>query len=137
MDKSWFRIRRHMIKLVLGRDQLYYVSLSEDYDSIRLAITPEEDAKVKSQGIQERWDLIEFFNSKLMETVKTYMPASDIPTRYIPCSRCAKLHLKLDEIRKSDKPLRCARGRLAEDYYSDLRQRKGKFLVVTVDYSYL
>ena len=36
-----------MIKLVLGRDQLYYVSLCEDHDSIRLAITPEEDVKVK------------------------------------------------------------------------------------------
>ena len=122
-----------MIKLVLGRDQLYYVSLCEDHDSIRLAITPEEDAKVKLEGVQERWELIEYFNSKLMEIVKTYMPASNKPTRYIPCSRCPKLHLKLDEIRKSDKPLRCARGRLAEDYYSDLRQHKGKFIATTVD----
>ena len=122
-----------MIKLVLGRDQLYYVSLCEDHDSIRLAITPEEDAKVKLEGIQERWKLIEYFNSKLMEIVKTYMPASNVPTRYIPCSRCPKLHLNLDEIRKSDKPLRCARGRLAEDYYSDLIQQKGKFIATTVD----
>lgn len=116
-----------MIKLVLGHDQLYYVSLCEDHDSIRLAITPEEDVKVKSQGIRERWELIEYFNSKLIETVKAFMPASDLPKRYIPCNRCPKLHLKLDEIRKNDKPLRCARGRLAEDYYSDLRQSKGVF----------
>ena len=116
-----------MIKLVLGRDQLYYVSLCEDHDSIRLAITPEEDVKVKSQGIRERWELIEYFNSKLIETVKAFMPASDLPKCYIPCNRCPKLHLKLDEIRKNDKPLRCACGRLAEDYYSDLRQSKGVF----------
>ena len=29
--------------MVLGHDQLYYVSLSEDHHSIRLAITPDED----------------------------------------------------------------------------------------------
>ena len=121
-----FRIRRHVIKLVLGHDQLYFVSLCEDLDSIRLAIALDEDVAVTSQGLQERWKLIEDFNTKLKETVKTFMPASDAPQRYVPCSRCSKLHLKLDDIRKSSQPLHCVRGRLAEDYYSDLRKYEGR-----------
>ena len=122
----WFySIRRHIVKLVLGHDQLYYVSLCEDHDSIRLAISPDEDRTVASQGLQERWKLIEYFNTKLLEIVKAFMPASKLPQRYVPCSRCPNLHLKLDSIRESDKPLHCARGRLAPDYYSDLRQCQG------------
>ena len=127
---SLCRIRRHVIKLVLGRDQLYYVSLCEDHNSIRLAITPDDDGTVTTQGVKARWDLIEYLNNKLMETVKTFMPASDLPQRYIPCGRCPKLHdhLKLDHIRKNDKPLHCDRGKLAEDYYSDLRKYQGNHI---------
>ena len=114
-----------MIKLVLGHDQLYYVSLCEDHDSIRLAITPDEDGIVKPKGIQERWRLIEEFNAKLIETIKTYMPASELPRPYIPCSKCSDLHLMLDDIRATNKPLRCVKGKLPEDYYSDIRHFQG------------
>ena len=111
---------------MLDRYQLYYVSLCEDHDSIRLAITPDDKTTVTThaQCVKARWDLIEYFNNKLMETVKTFMPASDLPQRYIPCGRCPKLHdhLRLDHIRKNDKPLHCDRGKLADDYYSDLRK---------------
>ena len=127
-----FRIRRHIIKLVLGHDQLYYVSLCEDYDSIRLAITPDISKTVTSRGFQERWVLIEDFNTKLMETVKTFMPASDPPQRYIPCYHCPKLHLKLDDIRKGDRPLHCVHGRLDEGYYRDLRKYQGNHLIVAI-----
>ena len=111
---------------MLDHDQLYYVSFCEDHDSIRLAITPDDDGiTVPTPGVKARWDLIEYFNNKLVEMVKTFMPASDLPQRYIPCSRCPKLHnhLKLDHIRKTDKPLRCDRGKLLEDYYYDLRKK--------------
>ena len=114
-----------MIKMVLGHDQLYYVSLWEDHHSIRLAVTPDEDGIVSPQGLQDRWKLIEEFNAKLTEIVKAFMPASDLPQRYIPCSLCPNLHLKLDDIRGDDKPLRCKNGKLDKDYYSDLRQYQG------------
>ena len=114
-----------MIKMVLGYDQLYYVSLCEDHYSIRLAITPDEGEEVTPQDLQDRWKLIEEFNAKLMKTVKAFMPSSNPPQRYIPCSLCPKLHLKLDDIRADDKPLRCINGRLPKDYYSDLRQYQG------------
>ena len=114
-----------MIKMVLGYDQLYYVSLCEDHHSIRLAITPDDDGVVTPQGLQERWKLIEEFNAKLMKTVKAFMPASDLPQRYIPCGLCPNLHLKLDDIRADDKPLHCKNGKLPKDYYSDLRQYQG------------
>lgn len=117
-----------MIKLVLGSEQLYYVSLCEDHDSIRLAITPDDNVTVTLKGFQERWKLVEDFNFKLVETVRTYMPASNLPQRYIPCSKCTKLHLKLDDIRKNDRPLRCFHsGRLEENYYSDLRKYQGNY----------
>ena len=114
-----------MIKMVLGHDQLYYVSLSENYQSIRLTITPDEDGIVRTLGLQERWKLIEEFNTKLRKTVVAFMPASQLPQRYIPCLFCCKLHLKLDAIRAHDKPLRCINEELPKDYYSDLRQCKG------------
>ena len=111
--------------MVLGHDQLYYVSLSEDHHSIRLAITPDEDGIATIQGLQERWKLIEEFNVKLKETVEAFMPASQLPQCFIPCSLCPKLHLKLDDIRADDSPLRCINGKLSKDYYSDLRQCLG------------
>ena len=115
-----------MIKMVLGYDQLYYVSLCEDHHSIRLAVTPDDDDEVVTpQGPQERWKLIEEFNAKLMKTVKAFMPASDLPQRYIPCSLCLNLHLKLDDIRADDKPLHCHNGKVPKDYYNDLRQYQG------------
>ena len=114
-----------MIKMVLGRDQLYYVSLFEDHDSIRLAITPDEDGVVAPEGLRERWELIEEFKAQLAVAVKAFMPASQPPKCYIPCSLCPNLHLELDNIRADDKPLRCTNGKLSKDYYSDLRQYQG------------
>ena len=119
------RIRRKMIKMVLGCDQLYFVSLCADQHAIRLAITPDDDGVVTQKGFQERWELIEDFNAKLMKTVKAFMPASDLPQRFIPCSLCPKLHLRLDAIRADHKPLHCINGKLPNDYYSDLRQYQG------------
>ena len=120
--------------MVLGHDQLYYVSLCEEQHSIRLAITSDEDEIVSPQGLQERWKLIEEFNAKLMESVKAFMPSSHLPQRYIPCSLCPNLHLKLDEIRTNDKRLYCIKGRLPKDYYSDLRKCQG---IYTCSYCYV
>ena len=111
--------------MVLGDDQLYYVSLCEDHSSIRLAITPDTDCTVTPQGHKERWQLIEYFSAKLIKTVKAFMPASDLPQCYIPCSLCSNLHLKLSDIRANDKVLHCINGRLPKEYYSDLRQCQG------------
>ena len=97
-----------MIKMVLGRDQLYYVSICEDHHSIRLAITPDEDGIVAPEGLQERWKLIEEFKAQLTLAVKAFMPASQLPKYYIPCSLCPYLHLELDNIRADDMPLRCS-----------------------------
>lgn len=115
-----------MIKMVLGRDQLYYVSLCEDHHSIRLAITPDDDDEVTSEGLLQRWKLIEEFNANLTEIVKAFMPASDPPQCYIPCSLCSGLHINFDDLR-SDNPLHCSCGKLPKGYYSDLRQLKGGY----------
>ena len=114
--------------MVLGHDQLYYVSLSENRQSIRLAITPDEDGIITTQGLQDRWKLIEDFNAKLKEIVKVFMPASQLPQSFIPCCLCSKLHLKLDDIRADDHPLRCINGKLPKNYYSDLRQCQGSYI---------
>ena len=114
-----------MIKLVLGSDQYYYVSLSDEKDGIRLAISPDEDGVVSIAGLQNRWDLIEFFSTKLKEITATFMPASAPPECYIPCSKCPHLHLKLDDIRINEMQLRCSRGKLPPDYYKCLRQKPG------------
>ena len=122
-----------MIKMVLGRDQIYYVTLSETHHSIKLAIVPDNiKSALSSQSLQERWELIEEFNDKLIEKVEAFMPASDPPQRYIPCCLCSKLHLNLNEIRANDRPLHCFNGRLPEDYYIDLRQYKGCLVYVVM-----
>ena len=120
--------------MVLGRDQLYYITLCKDHHSIRLAITPDEDEIVTPQGLQERWELIEEFKAKLTVAVKTFMPASQLPKCYIPCSLCPNLHLELDKIRADDKPLHCINGKLSKDYYNDLRQNQG---IYTLSYFYI
>ena len=114
-----------MIKMVLGRDQLYYVSHCKHHHSIRLAITPDEDGIVAPEGLRERWELIEEFKAQLAVAVKAFMPASQPPICYIPCSLCPSLHLELDNIRADDKPLHCSKGKLSKDYYNDLRQYQG------------
>jgi len=114
-----------MIKLVLGIDQYYYVSLSDEKDSIRLAITPDEDGFVGAEGLQNRWNLVEFCRDKLKEITTTFMPASAPPECYIPCSLCPKLHLKLDDVRATHLQLRCCKGKMARDYYQCLRQHPG------------
>ena len=126
-----------MIKMVLGHDQLYYVSLCTHQHAIRVAIVPDEDDVITPQDLQERWEVIEDFNAKLLKTVTAFMPASELPQRYIPCNLCLKLHLKLDDIRADNKPLHCFNGKLPKDYYSDLRQCKGKIrhLFVTMQSS--
>ena len=123
-----YRLRRQMIKMVLGRDQLYYISLCKDHHSIRLAITLDEDGILTAQGHQERWELIEEFKAKLTMAVKAFMPASQRPKCYIPCSLCPNLHLELDIIRADDKPLHCINGKLSKNYYSDLRQYQGIYM---------
>ena len=110
---------------MLGYDQLYHVSLCEYHDSIRLAITPHEDKIVKTHSLQERWRFIEDFTTKLIETTRAFMPASSLPQRYVPCCKCSDLHFKLDDIRGTDKPLWCLKGKLPEDYYNDIRQYPG------------
>ena len=128
-----------MIKMVLGDDQLYYVSLCEDQHTIRLAITPDEDGIVSPKGRQERWELVEYFDTKLQEAVEAFMPAASIPRRYIPCSLCSQLHLKLDDARANNRPLHCINGKLPKDYYSDLRQYQGSSCTCTylLNISYL
>ena len=116
-----------MIKMVLGHDQLYYVSLSDDHHSIRLAITPDEDGITTRRGLQERWKLIKEFDAKLKEMLIAFMPAAQLPQCFIPCSLCPKLHLRLDDMRADDSPLRCMNGKLPKDYYSDLRQYQGSY----------
>ena len=120
-----------MIKMVLGRYQIYYVTLSESHHSIKLAIVPGKNA-LSSQSRQERWELIEEFNATLIEKVKAFMPASHLPQRYIPCCSCPELHLNLNEIRANDKPLQCFHGDIPEDYYFDLRQNKGYLVNVVM-----
>ena len=114
-----------MLKMVLGHDQLYYVSLCEDQASIRLSITPDDDGVITHKGLQDRWNLIEELNDRLIEFVKAFMPSSALPQRYIPCCFCSNLHLNLDVIRNTDHRLHCIHGKLPKDYYGDLRQYQG------------
>jgi len=123
-----FSLRRHLIKLILGDDQVYYIGLCDRHESIIVSIAPEDDDKpVTRVGLQERLELIVFIRTKLLELITTFMKASGPPIPYMPCTRCYQPHIALDDIVGSSKALRCRdHKKLNMDYYSGLRQCHGE-----------
>ena len=92
-----------------------------------MSIAPEDDDKpVTGVGLHERLELVIFIRAKLLELVTTYMKASEPPIPYMPCTRCYKPHIALDDVLDSKKVLRCRDSKkLSMDYYLGLRLCQG------------
>ena len=123
-----FNLRRHLIKLILSNDQVYYTGLCDKHENIIVSITPEDNDKpVTGMGLQERLELVIFIHTKLLELVTTFMKASHPPIPYMSCTRCYEPHIALDDdVVGSSKVLRChGNTKLEMEYYSGLRYCQG------------
>ena len=123
----YFSLRRHLIKLILGDDQIYYIGLGDKHESIIVSIAPEDkDVPMNTVSFQERWDLINFIRTSLSELVGVFMKASHPPEPYMPCTRCYEPHITLDDVVSSKKILHCHDStKLTMEYYDGLRLCKG------------
>ena len=119
------RMRHGKIGLQLGAYQKYYISRSEDKQSIQLTITvSKNDAKC----MQERSSLINDVTRMLDDIMKVFMPAARKPHLFVSCNLCDVLHITLQQIQDGvivycpsstdDTPL--------HNYYSDLLSAAGK-----------
>ena len=115
--------------MVLGDDQYYYISLCEDQDSVCLIMTPDEDGIIRDAGYEERKELMKFFQSTLVNIVKSLSKTLEeiqLPVAHVPCPQCDKLHIKLDMVLSTRKrSLRC-KTKLPLGYYLDLAEKGNK-----------
>ena len=119
------RMRHGKIGLQLGAHQKYYISRSEDKQSIQLTITV---SKNDVKCMQERSALINDVTTMLDDIMKVFMPAARKPCLFVPCNLCDVLHITLQQIQDGvtvhcpsstdDTPL--------HNYYSDLLSAAGK-----------
>ena len=118
-------MRHGKIGLQLGAHQKYYISRSEDKQSIQLTITvSKNDAKC----MQERSALVNDVTTMLDDVMKAFMPAARKPCLFVPCNLCNVLHITLQQIQDGvtvycptstdDTPL--------HNYYSDLLSAAGE-----------
>ena len=118
--------------MVLADDQYYYVSLCEQQDSICLIMTPDERGIISETGLEERRELVKFFNVILVNIVKSLSKKSEeiqLPIAHVPCPQCYNLHFTLEVVCATKKrALRC-KTKIPLDYYSDLAE-KGSYLVM-------
>ena len=124
-------MRHGKVGLQLGAHQKYYISRSEEKQSIQLTITVGgNDVK----HVQERAELIDEVSKLLDDIMKVFMPAARKPVLFVPCALCNVLHITLKQIRDgvtvycpssaNDSPL-C-------NYYSDLLCAVGKKIMIYV-----
>ena len=112
-------MRHGKIGLQLGAHQKYYISRSEEKQSIQLTITiMRKDAKC----ILERGKLIDDVARTLKDIMDVFMPAAEKPVLLIPCSKCHTLHITLKQVHEGSTvycPMSSADIPLCS-YYSDL-----------------
>ena len=111
--------------MVLADDQYYYVSLCEEQDSICLIMTPDENGIITEAGLEERRDLVKFFNVTLVNIVKSLSKKSEeilLPIAHVPCPQCYKLHFTLEFVCATKRALRC-NTKIPLGYYSDLAEK--------------
>ena len=125
------RMRHGKVGLQLGAHQKYYISRSEEKQSIQLTITV---SKKDTKCMQERSRLINDVAKMLDDIMKVFMPAARKPTLFVHCTMCDVLHITLQQVcdgvtvhcpsSKDDTPL--------HNYYSDLLSIAGEKFILAV-----
>ena len=116
------RLKCHEIMMVLDEGQYYGVSLCEESVSIQLDIILDKSIGIPS--CEHRKQLIDFFESVLLQVCKELIPASPKPKMRIPCPFCHKPHVKYDA--KPDELLCREQERMVpKKYYQNLLTYEG------------
>jgi len=118
---STFRIRHGLVELQLGAHQKYYVSRCVEKGSIQLTITLPLINDMDSAD--ERKELIYDIKMMLDDIMKAFMPAvKKRPALLVPCPKCPKLHITLDEVDCGNTIFCSSSGETNQlsGYYSDL-----------------
>ena len=118
------RLRKGKVKMGLGPEQFYYVSLCEEMHSIQLSISLHE----KHPFAEQRIELMEFIESKLNFLMKEFMQASTKPKAYVPCffQKCNTLHVELEMVHKGEyQNCPSEEKTIPQDYYRDLFINQG------------
>ena len=121
-------MRYGKVGLQLGSHQKYYISRSEEKQSIQLTITiSKDDAKC----MQERNALLNDVANMLDVIMKVFMPAAKKPTLFVSCVLCNALHITLQQVQDGvtvycpsstdDSPL--------HNYYSEFLSFAGEKLI--------
>ena len=91
----YYRMRHGKVALQLGAHQKYYISRSEEKQSIQLTITV---SKKDVKCMQKRSALINDVTKMLDDIMKVFMPAARKPTLFVHCPLCDVLHITLQQI---------------------------------------
>ena len=95
-----YRLRKGKVKMALGCQEYYTISLCEEKCSIQLSFLHHK----KSHSTDQCVELLKYFESKLHLLMKDFMQASAKPKAYIPCfyQDCSALHIELDLLCNGD-----------------------------------
>ncbi|XP_065890274.1 uncharacterized protein [Dysidea avara] len=115
------RIRHGLVELQLGAHQKYYISRCVEKESIQLTITM--PLRNDLDCAEERKELISDIKMMLDKIMKVFMPAvKKRPVLLVPCPKCTKLHITLDEVYYGNTIFCSASGETDQlvGYYRDL-----------------
>ena len=118
------RLRKGKVKIVLGCNQQYCVSLHEDTSSIQLSFL----VHGKDSSAEHRYQLFQYIQSKLELLMNDFMQASTKPKAYVPCcyNDCHKLHVEVQLLCSKEFQYCPTEGKhIPNDYYSDLFPDQG------------
>jgi len=121
----FIRLRKGKVKMVLGNGQYYCISLAEEKYSIKLSIILLPAIK---NSVDERKQLLYFFQAKLTSLVKEFMPATKKPIAYIPCFYCDRLHVEVNVLlngQQQDCPM--VDKPIPPQHYQSLTSEQGLF----------
>ena len=113
--------------MVLGRDQYYYLNICEEKHSLQLSFMLLPGGR---HSADQRIEFVKYFGSRLEMVMEDFMKASSKPVAYIPCCYCENLHVEFQLLLEGEQQ-HCAivEKPLPDDYYCDLINNKGVFII--------
>ncbi|XP_065883364.1 uncharacterized protein [Dysidea avara] len=117
-DIAW--LKKYEIMMVLDHGQFYRVTICEEHTSIQLDIILEK--YVGEDSSENRKQLVNFFQSKLNQICKDWIPACPKVKAFIPCPFCNDLHILYKSLSKESLRLVCStiKKPIPSGYYQNI-----------------
>jgi len=118
------RLKKYEIMMVLDHGQFYRVGICEDHASVQLEFILEKSVEGSSEN---RKQLFNFFQSRLSQVCKDWIPAYPKVKALIPWPFCDSLHILFKSLSKKDLRLVCSTVQkpIPPDYYQNLFHSEG------------